>query len=71
MASPTQEKVFGRNRTVATAEGKLADAAGKLSAHVTLTCTMFPLGGTELGLTAERRAGEKVNIDLFGSVSAR
>ena len=31
-----------RGRTVATAEGKLVDAEGKLYAHATTTCMIFP-----------------------------
>jgi uncharacterized protein (TIGR00369 family) len=41
--------VLYRGRTVATAEGKLTDAAGKLYAHATLTCTMFPMGERNQG----------------------
>jgi len=34
-----------RGRSVATAEGYLRDAAGKLYAHATTTCMIFPAGG--------------------------
>ena len=35
-------RVLHRGRTMATAEGDLKDAAGKLYAHATTTCTIFP-----------------------------
>jgi uncharacterized protein (TIGR00369 family) len=35
-------RVIHRGRTVATAEGTLRDAAGKLYAHATTTCMIFP-----------------------------
>ena len=35
-------KVLHRGRTVATAEGRLIDAAGRLYAHATTTCMVFP-----------------------------
>ena len=35
-------KVLHRGRTVATAEGYLKDRAGKLYAHATTTCMIFP-----------------------------
>ncbi|MEJ2379347.1 MAG: PaaI family thioesterase [Pseudolabrys sp.] len=35
-------RVIHRGRTVATAEGDLKDAAGKLYAHATTTCMIFP-----------------------------
>lgn len=37
-------RVLHRGRTVATAEGDLKDAAGKLYAHATTTCAIFPPG---------------------------
>lgn len=42
--------VLYRGRTVATAEGKLVDGAGKLYAHASVTCTI---------LTPEEKPGEK------------
>jgi uncharacterized protein (TIGR00369 family) len=36
-------KVINMGRTIATAEGRLVDAAGKLYAHGTTTCLVFPL----------------------------
>lgn len=42
--------VLYRGRTVATAEGKLVDGAGKLYAHASVTCTI---------LTPEEKSGEK------------
>jgi uncharacterized protein (TIGR00369 family) len=35
-------RVIHRGRTVATSEGNLKDAAGKLYAHATTTCMIFP-----------------------------
>ncbi|MFN0262676.1 PaaI family thioesterase [Tepidamorphus sp. 3E244] len=35
-------KVLHRGRTTATSEGKLTDANGKLIAHATTTCMIFP-----------------------------
>jgi uncharacterized protein (TIGR00369 family) len=35
-------RVVHRGRTTATAEGKLKDASGKLYAHATTTCMIFP-----------------------------
>jgi uncharacterized protein (TIGR00369 family) len=35
-------RVIHRGRTVATSEGDLKDAAGKLYAHATTTCMIFP-----------------------------
>lgn len=35
-------RIVHRGRTVATAEGDLKDAAGKLYAHATTTCMIFP-----------------------------
>jgi uncharacterized protein (TIGR00369 family) len=35
-------RILHRGRTVATAEGDLKDAAGKLYAHATTTCMIFP-----------------------------
>jgi uncharacterized protein (TIGR00369 family) len=35
-------KIVHRGRTVATAEGKLIDAQGKVIAHATTTCMIFP-----------------------------
>jgi uncharacterized protein (TIGR00369 family) len=37
-------KVIHRGRTVGTAEAHLRDAAGKLYAHATTTCMIFPAG---------------------------
>lgn len=37
-----QGRVIHRGRTVATSEGDLKDAAGKLYAHATTTCMIFP-----------------------------
>jgi uncharacterized protein (TIGR00369 family) len=38
-------RVIHRGRTVATSEGDLKDAAGKLYAHATTTCMIFPAAG--------------------------
>lgn len=38
-------RVIHRGRTTATAEGYLRDAAGKLYAHATTTCAIFPAAG--------------------------
>ena len=38
-------RVIHRGRTVATSEGDLKDAAGKLYAHATTTCMIFPAKG--------------------------
>jgi uncharacterized protein (TIGR00369 family) len=38
-------RVIHRGRTVATSEGDLKDAAGKLYAHATTTCIIFPAKG--------------------------
>ena len=38
-------RVVHRGRTVATAEGDLKDRAGKLYAHATTTCMIFPAKG--------------------------
>ncbi len=35
-------RIIHRGRTVATAEGDIKDAAGKLYAHATTTCMIFP-----------------------------
>jgi uncharacterized protein (TIGR00369 family) len=35
-------RVVHRGRTVATSEGDLKDRAGKLYAHATTTCMIFP-----------------------------
>jgi uncharacterized protein (TIGR00369 family) len=35
-------RVLHRGRTVGTAEGYLKDEAGKLYAHATTTCVIFP-----------------------------
>ena len=35
-------RLLHRGRTVATSEGDLKDAAGKLYAHATTTCMIFP-----------------------------
>ena len=37
-------RVLHRGRTLATAEGYLRDASGKLYAHATTTCMIFPMG---------------------------
>jgi uncharacterized protein (TIGR00369 family) len=37
-------RVIHRGRTVATSEGDLKDRAGKLYAHATTTCMIFPAG---------------------------
>jgi uncharacterized protein (TIGR00369 family) len=39
-------RIIHRGRTVATAEGRLADRAGRLLAHATTTCQIFPAGAT-------------------------
>ena len=36
-------RVVHRGRTVATAEGYLKDSSGKLNAHATTTCAIFPV----------------------------
>ena len=38
-------RVIHRGRTVATSEGDLKDRAGKLYAHASTTCMIFPAGG--------------------------
>jgi uncharacterized protein (TIGR00369 family) len=38
-------RILHRGRTVATSEGDLKDAAGKLYAHATTTCMIFPAKG--------------------------
>jgi uncharacterized protein (TIGR00369 family) len=38
-------RVIHRGRTTATSEGTLRDAGGKLYAHATTTCIIFPVGG--------------------------
>lgn len=38
-------RVIHRGRTVATAEGDLKDASGRLYAHATTTCLIFPAKG--------------------------
>jgi uncharacterized protein (TIGR00369 family) len=38
-------RLIHRGRTVATSEGDLKDRAGKLYAHATTTCVIFPAGG--------------------------
>jgi uncharacterized protein (TIGR00369 family) len=38
-------RVIHRGRTVATSEGDLKDAAGRLYAHATTTCMIFPAKG--------------------------
>jgi len=38
-------RVIHRGRTVATSEGDLKDSAGKLYAHATTTCMIFPAKG--------------------------
>ena len=37
-----QGHIIHRGRTVATAQGELKDGAGKLYAHATTTCMIFP-----------------------------
>lgn len=37
-------RIIHRGRTVATSEGDLKDASGKLYAHATTTCMIFPAG---------------------------
>jgi uncharacterized protein (TIGR00369 family) len=37
-------RVIHRGRTIATSEGMLRDSAGKLFAHATTTCIIFPAG---------------------------
>jgi uncharacterized protein (TIGR00369 family) len=39
-----QGRIIHRGRTVATSEGDLKDRAGKLYAHATTTCMIFPAG---------------------------
>jgi uncharacterized protein (TIGR00369 family) len=38
-------RIVHRGRTVATAEGEIKDASGKLYAHATTTCMIFPAKG--------------------------
>jgi uncharacterized protein (TIGR00369 family) len=38
-------RIVHRGRTVATSEGDLKDSAGKLYAHATTTCMIFPAKG--------------------------
>jgi uncharacterized protein (TIGR00369 family) len=38
-------RILHRGRTVATSEADLKDTAGKLYAHATTTCMVFPAGG--------------------------
>ena len=38
-------RLLHRGRTVATSEADLKDSAGKLYAHATTTCMVFPAGG--------------------------
>ena len=38
-------RIIHRGRTVATSEGDLKDASGKLYAHATTTCMIFPAKG--------------------------
>jgi uncharacterized protein (TIGR00369 family) len=38
-------RLIHRGRTIATAEGDIKDAAGKLYAHATTTCMIFPAKG--------------------------
>jgi len=40
-----ESRVLHRGRTMATAEAYLRDAAGKLYAHGTTTCMIFPAKG--------------------------
>ena len=40
-----EARILHRGRTVATAEGELKDAGGKLYAHATTTCMIFPAKG--------------------------
>ena len=44
LASPTANIIHVGNRT-ATAEGKITDRKGKLYAHATTTCMIFPAKG--------------------------
>ena len=39
-------RIVHRGRQTATAEGRLLDAAGKLYAHATTTCIIFPVPTT-------------------------
>jgi uncharacterized protein (TIGR00369 family) len=38
-------RIVHRGRTLGTSEGYLRDAAGKLYAHATTTCIIFPAAG--------------------------
>jgi uncharacterized protein (TIGR00369 family) len=40
-----QGRIVHRGRTIATSQGELTDAAGKLYAHATTTCMIFPATG--------------------------
>ncbi len=40
-----QGRIIHRGRTIATSEGDLRDGAGKLYAHATTTCMIFPAQG--------------------------
>jgi uncharacterized protein (TIGR00369 family) len=39
----TEGRILHRGRTVATAEGNVKDRSGKLYAHATTTCMIFPV----------------------------
>jgi uncharacterized protein (TIGR00369 family) len=41
----TDGRVLNAGRRVATAEARIADAKGRLIAHATTTCLVFPIGG--------------------------
>jgi uncharacterized protein (TIGR00369 family) len=41
----SEGRIVHRGRTVATSEGDLRDRAGKLYAHATTTCMIFPAKG--------------------------
>jgi acyl-coenzyme A thioesterase PaaI-like protein len=41
----SEARILHRGRTVGTAEAYLRDAAGKLYAHATTTCMIFPAKG--------------------------
>jgi len=43
----TEGRVLNAGRRVATAEARITDAKGRLIAHATTTCLVFPIGGAE------------------------
>jgi uncharacterized protein (TIGR00369 family) len=43
----SEGRVLNAGRRVATAEARITDAKGRLIAHATTTCLVFPIGGTE------------------------